>query len=101
MTFCRNKELSYITTFVITNVNENAHESRNKDYKNFQLHHSRKCSRSATNEDVFNRLLYTSDPFVSRIRKPYIKSVGEHDEDTLDLLKVHHIINDPEVIEVN
>ena len=29
-------------------------QSRNKEYQKFRLHHARKCSQSATNEDVFH-----------------------------------------------
>ena len=59
----------------IGQLSEDAQESRNKDYKKFRLHHARKSSRSATNEDVLHTLFYTSDPYISSIRKKYIKSV--------------------------
>lgn len=53
----------------IGQLSEDAQEARNKDYKKFRLHHARKCSRSATNEDVFHTLLYTSDPYISSLGK--------------------------------
>ena len=53
----------------IGQLSEDAQESRNKDIKNFRLHHSRKCSRESNMRDIFNRLLLTSDPFLSSIRK--------------------------------
>ena len=53
----------------IGQLSEDAQESRNKDIKNFRLHHSRKCSRESNMRDIFNRLLSTSDPFLSSIRK--------------------------------
>ena len=55
----------------IDQLSEDAQESRNKNYKKFRLHHARKCSRSATNEDVFHTLLYSSDPYISSHRKTY------------------------------
>lgn len=51
-------------------LSEDAQESRNKDYKRFRLHHARKCSRIATNEDVLHTLLFTSDPYITSLRKP-------------------------------
>ena len=83
---------------------QGAQESRNKDYQKIRLHHARKCSRSATNEDVFHTLLYTSDPYISSYRKTYEynKSVKALDGDTLDLLKLNglDLIMDPEVHQV-
>lgn len=92
--------IQHFAVLPIGQLSEDAQESRNKDYKRFRLHHARKCSRSATNEDVFHTLLYTSDPYITSIRKPYIKNVKELDEDTLELLKVHQIIRDPEVVNI-
>lgn len=46
---------------------EEASEARNKNYKNFRLHHSRKSSRSANLEDLFCRALDSSDPIISSI----------------------------------
>lgn len=54
---------------------EEASESRNKDYKNFRLNHSRHFSRKTNLEDLFYRVMDSSDPIVSsmsmisRIRK--------------------------------
>lgn len=82
---------------------EDTQESRNKDYKKIRLHHARECSRSTTNEDVFRTLPYTPDPYISSIRKTYIrhhKSVKEFDEDIVDLLKVNELILEPEVQQV-
>ena len=46
---------------------EEAAEARNKHYKSYRLNHSRKCSHSATLEDVFNRAMDTSDPVMSTV----------------------------------
>ena len=50
-------------------LSEEAQEARNKDIKKYRKDFSRKCSRVKTMEDVFKRLLVTSDPYVSSIRK--------------------------------
>ena len=46
---------------------EEAQESRNKDNKQFRLHHSRKDTRLHTIEDQLHYLLITSDPIISTI----------------------------------
>lgn len=52
------------------------------------FYQARKCSRKATNEDVFKTLLYTSDPYITSLRKPYAKNVKDLEEEALTLLKV-------------
>lgn len=54
---------------------EEAQEARNKDIKRYREQYSRKCSREMTIRDVFNRLLVTSDPFISSMRKLPIKKI--------------------------
>lgn len=44
---------------------EDAQESRNKDYKFYREHNTRKNSRENTNEDLIKRMLITSDPVIS------------------------------------
>lgn len=80
--------IKHFSVLPIGQLSEDAQESRNKDYRNMRLHHARKCSRIATNEDVFKTLLYTSDPYVSSLRKPYVRNVKDLDEEALSLLKV-------------
>lgn len=46
---------------------EEASEARNKDYKNFRLFNSRKISREANINDVFYRIMDTSDPIINAI----------------------------------
>lgn len=75
----------------IGELSEEAAESRNKDIKKFRLQHTRKMSRVATNEDLFNRLLLTSDPFITGQRKlpPKHKSVlNKSVNDLLDITMV-------------
>lgn len=52
----------------IGQLSEEAAEARNKDFRRYRQHHSRKCSRKATNEDILNNLLTSSDPLISTKR---------------------------------
>ncbi|XP_059218493.1 uncharacterized protein LOC131998140 [Stomoxys calcitrans] len=68
-------------------LSEEAQEARNKDYRAYRLHHSRRIGRVATNEDVMHNLLLSSDPFINRFRsKLQIKKL-EYDNDVKKLLK--------------
>ncbi|XP_043467796.1 uncharacterized protein LOC122502016 [Leptopilina heterotoma] len=49
-------------------MSEEAQETRNKDIKRFREFHSRKKSRVCTNQDVFERLLTSSDIYISETR---------------------------------
>lgn len=49
----------------IGQLSEEAQEARNKDIKKYRENFSRKCARDKTMEDVFQRLMITSDPFIS------------------------------------
>lgn len=61
-------------------LSEEAEEARNKDYRNYRLMFSRKCNRTATNTDVFHRLLASSDPYISSIRRQPNKNLLELDD---------------------
>ena len=52
----------------VRSLSEEAQESRNKDCRYYRIHHTRKCSHLATNQDMFNTLLTTSDPYISHLR---------------------------------
>lgn len=67
-------------------LSEEAQESRNKDYKIFRLNHSRKYSRLSTNEDIFHKILETSDPFISSLRPEPKKKHYPVSSEILDLL---------------
>jgi hypothetical protein len=54
----------------IGELSEEASEARNKQYKSFREHFTRKTSRIDTNIDLLHRLIVTSDPVISSIR-PY------------------------------
>lgn len=65
----------------IGQLSEEALEARNKDFKYFREHYSRKTSRTNTLHDIFNRMLISSDPSISSIRKqnPQIKKSFHED----------------------
>lgn len=52
----------------IGQLSEEAQESRHKDLKKYRAQSSTKMSRIVTNEDVFDKLLLTSDPYMSTLR---------------------------------
>lgn len=51
----------------IGQLGEDAQESRHKEVKYYREHNTRKMSRKATNEDLFNILLISSDPLISSL----------------------------------
>lgn len=53
----------------IGQLSEDAQEARNKDIKRYREDFARKSSRVKTMEDVFHRLLVTSDPYISSVRR--------------------------------
>lgn len=50
-------------------------------------------AQESSNKEFF----YTSDPYITSIRKPYEKNVKEFDEDNLHLLKDNELISGPKV----
>lgn len=52
-------------------LSEEAAEHRNKHFREYRMKFARKCSRTAGNEDILNRLLLTSDPLFSCLRPGY------------------------------
>jgi hypothetical protein len=75
----------------IGQLSEEAQEARNKDYKQTRLHHARKCSRSATNEDIVHMLLASSDPLITNIRSVAKKINTELHPEALDLLNFENL----------
>lgn len=67
-------------------LSEEAQEARNKDYRNYRLRYTRKCSRTATNEDILKRLLVSSDPFLANIRVKTVKKHMDLSEEAKQLL---------------
>lgn len=66
-------------------LSEEAQEARNKDYRSYRREHSRKNNRINTNEDVFNFLTVSSDPYINMFRaEPKTKKkLDLHDDSKL------------------
>lgn len=65
---------------------EEAQEARNKEFKWFREHNTRKINRIATNEDLVHALLVSSDPVISSLRREKAIDHTELDADVIDLL---------------
>lgn len=63
------KEIVASSLLPMGQMSEDAQESCNKLIKRYREDFSRKCNRTKTMEDVFLRLLITSDPYISGLRK--------------------------------
>ena len=55
-------------------LSEEAQEARNKDFKRFRECFTRKSSRKNTNRDLKTRLLCSSDPKISILRRGHLKN---------------------------
>lgn len=71
----------------IGQLSEEAQEARNKDFRKYREDFSRKMSRKVTMEDVFNRLLVSSDPYISSMRNLPKKGLKTYSKEVLDLLQ--------------
>lgn len=69
-------------------LSEEAQESRNKDVRNFREDHTRKASRSMTNTDLFHRMLESSDPLVTSLRKSKARPIQPFVPDARYLLNL-------------
>lgn len=67
------KQIIESAALLIDSLSEEAQESRNKDYIYYRFHYTRKFSRLATNEDVFQNILISSDPYITHL-KPELKT---------------------------
>lgn len=67
-------------------LSEEAQEARNKDCKYIREHNTRKCSRVATNEDLFGSLLISSDPLITSLRHEPSKKTGTIPSEVIKLL---------------
>lgn len=57
----------------IGKLSEEAAEARNKDFRKYRESHSRKISRTATNEDIILHNLLSSDPMITSLRPRMVK----------------------------
>lgn len=73
----------------IGSLSEEASEARNKDFRMFREHNSRKKSRQASNEDILNMLILSSDPLITAMRPTLdAKKKQAFFIETIDLLKL-------------
>lgn len=70
----------------IGTLSEEAAEARNKHFRNYRKNFARKFSREDCNLDVLNRLLLTSDPFMSSIRIQVKKKAKPFSATALEML---------------
>lgn len=75
-------------TVPIGQLSEEAQESRNKDLKRYRRDHTRKCSRTILNLDLIRRLLVSSDPLISSMRKSPKKETKNLSQDAKFLLSL-------------
>jgi hypothetical protein len=80
----------------IGQLSEEAQEARNKDCRRYREHNTRKCSRVATNRDLLNMLLITSDPVINSLRKIHMKVTGNLPSGVLELIIPPVNINTPD-----
>lgn len=83
--------------FPIAQMSKKAQESCNKYIKKYRQEFARKSSRIKNMEDVFYRLLVSSDPLITSIRKLTTKKIKTLDSEAIKLLKAP-TYNDSNVI---
>ncbi|KAF0705555.1 nucleolar transcription factor 1-A-like [Aphis craccivora] len=91
MFFIHGPEIIESALLPIGQLTEEAQEARNKDFKRYREHNSRKCSREKTNLDILNLFLLSSDPVISTLallKSPdvlvslqYAKDTDDDDDD--------------------
>ena len=67
-------------------LSEEPQEARNKDYRYYREHHTRKDTREHTNEDLLKILLVSSDPVITSFCRNSKKPLQKLSTDTLKLL---------------
>ena len=72
------KDIMEKCIFPVGVLSEEAQECRNKEYEKYRLRHSRKISRTATNQDVMNRMMLTSDPLLAHLTPSFTKKKQSH-----------------------
>ncbi|PZC85997.1 hypothetical protein B5X24_HaOG214362 [Helicoverpa armigera] len=72
----------------IGQLSEEAQEAKNKDNRRYREFFTRKTTRIDTNTDLLNRLLISSDPFISSLRLIIKRKRSFLDPDVLKLLSV-------------
>ena len=93
------KEIIKSAIVPIGQMSEEAQEARNKDIRRYREFFTRKTSRVNTNKDLMNRLLISSDPYITSMRKSIIKPEKTLSKKALELLKAE-VYNSGEDIEL-
>lgn len=92
--------IKHFNILPIGKLSEEASEARNKDFRKLREHHTRKFCRGATNQDIFNGFIVSSDPYLSSIRPTLTnKSRNELTEEMKSLLLIDPDTIDKENIE--
>lgn len=71
----------------IGQLSEEAQEARNKDFRAYRRSYSRKTSRKSSNEDIFNNLLISSDPYITSFRQLPKKRISKFPREVIEMLK--------------
>lgn len=85
----------------IGQLTEEAAEARNKDFRRYREHHTRKHNRVVTNQDILNFLLVSSDPIISNMRPIVKRKHLALPSEVMSLLLVDDFNNAGDVIEEN
>ncbi|XP_060871340.1 uncharacterized protein LOC132945581 [Metopolophium dirhodum] len=72
----------------IGQLSEEAQECRNKDFKIFRQHHSRKNSRINNNEDLVHMSCVSSDPVISSLRNVLKKNILKLSDEAQNLVNI-------------
>ncbi|KAL0808907.1 hypothetical protein ABMA28_012574 [Loxostege sticticalis] len=91
--------IKHFSILPIGQLSEEASEARNKDFRKIREHHTRKFSRVATNEDIFNGFITSSDPYLSSIRPVLKKNYKRQVTDEMKLLLLSDNSLDQENVE--
>lgn len=83
----------------IGQMSEEAQESCNKYFKKYRENFARKSFRQKTMEDVFNRFLMSSDPYISSCRKLPTKRLKSLSTEVISLLSAPSIESDESLAE--
>lgn len=87
--------IKHFNILPIGKLSEEASEARNKDFRKLREHHTRKFCRRATNHDIFNGFIVSSDPYLSSIRP---KLTNKSRNDLTEEMKSHLLI-DPDTMD--
>uniref|UniRef100_A0A2S2PY87 Uncharacterized protein n=1 Tax=Sipha flava TaxID=143950 RepID=A0A2S2PY87_9HEMI len=73
--------LSDMKFYQLANCPKKLNNAKNKNFKNYREHHTRKLSRVKIDEDLINMLLVSSDPLISSMRNIQPKKLQTFSDD--------------------